>query len=262
MTATPTSVKTITAYKGFGRDLSCRDFQYEVGKTYEHDGEPVACQSGFHACLSPQDVWRYYPPSQSRFCLVELAGDTSADGDDSKIAAAKITITAELDLASYIQTAVEHTFKAAKLVKGAIARAEKKAASATGYQGAASATGDQGAASATGDQGAASATGYQGAASATGYQGAASATGDQGAASATGTQGAASATGYQGAAISVGPNGRVMGGQDGVSLHADEWNDDWSEKVSAASGIVGKDGIKPDTWYVCKGGKLVEVNDA
>jgi hypothetical protein len=200
-----------------------------------------------------------------------LAGDTSADGDDSKIAAAKITITAELDLASYIQTAVEHTFKAAKLVKGAIARAEKKAASATGYQGAASATGDQGAASATGDQGAASATGYQGAASATGYQGAASATGyqgaasatgDQGAASATGTQGAASATGYQGAAISVGPNGRVMGGQDGVSLHADEWNDDWSEKVSAASGIVGKDGIKPDTWYVCKGGKLVEVNDA
>ena len=33
------SDKIIKAYKGFNKDMTCRDFQYEVGKAYEHEGE-------------------------------------------------------------------------------------------------------------------------------------------------------------------------------------------------------------------------------
>ncbi|MDR8043727.1 hypothetical protein KPA93_24950, partial [Burkholderia cenocepacia] len=106
--------KTIQAYKGFDADLRCRDFQYEVGKTYEHVGPVRACGSGFHACENPLDVWAYYPVNQSRFCKVTLSGDISRDGSDSKVAARRITLDVEIGIPQIITDAVKYLLGLAK----------------------------------------------------------------------------------------------------------------------------------------------------
>lgn len=73
--------KEIIAYKGFDESLKCRDYQYEIGKTFEHKGKVKACESGFHACEYPLDVFSYYLPSNSRFAIVKMHGETSKDSD-------------------------------------------------------------------------------------------------------------------------------------------------------------------------------------
>jgi len=235
--------ESITTFKGFDRNWKCRDFQYEVGKTYEHSGKPVVCLSGFHACEYPLDVFNYYAPAGSRFALVEQAGDISRHGEDSKGASSKITIKAEVNFAGLIKAAIKYTTSRCKPVD------PNSPASATVDGGAASATGDGGAASATGESGAASATGYRGAASAPGYRGAASA---------TGYQGAASATGYRGAAMSIGVNGSASG-LKGNALFLVFRDGDYNI-VHAKAAIVGRDGIKEDTFYkLSSGGEFVEV---
>jgi hypothetical protein len=219
--------KTILAYKGFDSKLQCHGggepFQYEVGKTYEHKGGVAACESGFHACEHPLDVFRYYAPAGNRFAIVEQSGEVSRHEEDTKVASSRIHIKAEISFADLIKAAFEYTFSRAKPIdpeSPAYSAEEQGHASATGYRGAASATGDRGAASATGDSGAASATGDSGAASATGYRGAASATGDSGAASATGDRGAASATGDRGAASATGDSGAASATGDSGAASA------------------------------------------
>src|SRR3990167_4475529 len=71
--------KTITAYKGFGPDWTCRGFKYELGKTYTHDGALSLCNSGFHACEAPLDVWNYYPPHSGNIAATVELGEPLAE---------------------------------------------------------------------------------------------------------------------------------------------------------------------------------------
>ena len=252
------------AYKGFDKDLKCLDFQYEIGKKYTHNGDVEPCESGFHACEYPLDVFNYYPPAGSRFAEVETSGKIVPQGD--KICCEKIKVKTELTLGALIQAAVNFTFERAKWTKDSQTKKEKGAASATGDFGAASATGYGGAASATGDFGAASATGEYGAASATGYFGAASATGLRGAASATGLCGAASATGNRGAASATGNESIACGlgfqckakGAKGCWLVLAERNLDGEILSVKAAKVDGKK-IKENTYYQLVNGMFTEA---
>ena len=90
------------AYKGFDRNMICRDFQYEEGKTYEEDSAKL-CDSGFHACIDPLDCLRYYAPGQSVYREVELDDNGERETEDSKICGKKITIGAEIGLPGIIK---------------------------------------------------------------------------------------------------------------------------------------------------------------
>lgn len=101
------SENVITSYKGFGKDMKCRGFQYEVGKEYEMDGEIKCCNRGFHACKSPMEVWDYYDMLNSRFAEVEQSGKTDEEEKSTKVCSSHIKIKAELKLADIINIGVE-----------------------------------------------------------------------------------------------------------------------------------------------------------
>ncbi|MDK1613421.1 hypothetical protein QOL61_07960 [Acinetobacter baumannii] len=231
------AVETITSYKGFDKNLQCRGFQYEIGKTFKHKGKVKACGSGFHACEYPLDVFGYYAPGElNRFAVVEQSGDLSRGNDDTKVASKSITIKAEVDIPFLVKAAIEYTTSRCEPIKedspaftdkdhgqavatgdnsASSATGDNSASSATGYNSASSATGDNSASlttghysasSATGDNSASSATGDNSASSATGYKSASSATGDNSASSATGYKSASSATGDNSASSATGDN--------------------------------------------------------
>ncbi|HHF4884034.1 TPA: hypothetical protein ACPO2I_001373 [Haemophilus influenzae] len=289
--------KEIIAYKGFKQDWTCRGYQYEVGKTYEHKGNVKACESGFHACEYPLDVLSYYSPAVSKFAVVKMSGETSKDSDDTKIASAKITIETEINLPEMIKKAVEWIkgkvdWDAAKVSNtgdrsAATNTGDQSAATNTGYWSAATNTGDRSAATNTGDQSAATNTGYRSAATNTGDQSAATNTGYRSAATNTGDRSAATNTGYRSAATNTGDRSAAtntgdqsvaeVSGKQSIAV-ALGWQSKAKASINGAivcvyrnhdgelihikASKVGENNIKADTWYTLdEFGEFVEVKD-
>ena len=237
--------ESIKTYKGFNKDMTCRDFQYEEGKEYAEESVEV-CDHGFHACEYPLDCLGYYSPSESVYHEVEQSGEIQKHSEDTKVASTKIKIGAEISIAGLVKAAIEYTVK--RVNKEAESDENHGASSATGYYGASSATGDYGASSATGDYGASSATGYCGASSATGDYGASSATGDCGASSATGDKGASSATGYYGASSATGYKGASSAtGYKGASSATGDYGASSATGYKGASSATGDYGASSAT---------------
>ena len=278
-------------YKGFDKDLKCRGFQYEIGKEYEC-AAAVACETGFHACERPLDVFSYYPPASSRYCEVEQSGETNASSNDSKVASTKIKIGAEIGIPGLVKaqieyvkahTTTEHTDPKAATAgnSGAATAGNRGAATAgdwgaatAGYRGAATA-GDSGAATAgdcgaatagasgaatAGDSGAATA-GDWGAATA-GYSGAATA-GNWGAATAGNwgyaLSGGNSACGKNGVAVVRGTDPKAKGGIGAVLVLVKTADDGEIEILKTVK--VDGEKVKADTWYTVKGNRLAEVKE-
>ena len=91
--------KEVIAYKGMKYDMTCKGFQYEIGKTYKTDKVKL-CEYGFHAYLNPRDVLDYYLEEYgSRYFKVLLSGKiTKCNNLDTNVAATEITILEEINI--------------------------------------------------------------------------------------------------------------------------------------------------------------------
>ena len=275
-------------FKGFDKDLKCRDFQYEIGKEYSEEKADI-CNYGFHACEFPMDVFNYYPPSDSRYCEVELEANNQKSSDDSKRVGKKISVKAEIGIAGIIKAGVEYIKEQVNweddkatntgnhsaatntgYQSAATNTGNYSAATNTGYYSAATNTGNHSAATNTGDYSAATNTGYQSAATNTGDYSAATNTGYQSAATNTGNHSAATNTGYQSAAIVEGKESIALAtgidskakGKIGCFIVLAEWNEINYEDhiVDVKSAKVDGENIKEDTFYMLKDGKFVEAD--
>ena len=84
----------VKGFKGFNEDLTCRGFQYEIGKTYKYNGEVELCSSGFHFCRKLKDVHQFYNLKTSRIC--EIVADGKIIDDDKKSVCSRMRIVREV----------------------------------------------------------------------------------------------------------------------------------------------------------------------
>ncbi|EAX1286100.1 TPA: hypothetical protein ACJG3I_001350 [Salmonella enterica subsp. enterica serovar Orientalis] len=233
--------KEIVTFKGFNKELKCRDFQFEIGKTFHHDGKVEACGSGFHACEFPFDVFSYYPPAESRYAETISFGVTDRKEEgDTKIASASITIKAELTLPQFIQRGIEWIWS--KIDKSL----EQQIMS-----------GNWSAATNTGDCSAATNTGNCSAATNTGNRSAATNTGNRSAATNTGNWSAAEVSGSQSVAAALGIEGKARASEGGAIVLC--YRDKNGELIHIRASKVGENDIMPNTWYqLNEDGEFVE----
>ena len=238
-------------FKGFDKNLKCRDFQYEVGKEYIHDGNIEVCESGFHACENPMDVFEYYPPANARYCEVTGDGKESSDKYGKKTSFEKIKINTEIGLGGIIKAGTKFCFDRVEWTRENTTTEYKSGASAEGNYSGASATGNCSGASAIGDYSGASATGNYSGASATGNYSGASAIGDYSGASAIGDYSVASATGdYSGASVTGNCSGAsATGDYSGASVTGNYSGASTTGDWSGASATGYRSGASATGYY-------------
>jgi hypothetical protein len=84
--------------KGFDKDLKCRDYQFEIGETYEIKSvkEMKLCtDTVFHYCKTLKQVHDFYEVGgTNRFCEIEVLGEEISD--ESKCGSNRIKIVREI----------------------------------------------------------------------------------------------------------------------------------------------------------------------
>ena len=237
------SEKVIKSYKGFDKDMKCRNFQYEVGKEYEMDGEIKCCNRGFHACKSPLEVWNYYDMLNSRFAEVEQSGKIDEEEKSTKICSSRIKIKAELKLADIINIGVEW-------LKNVTSPSKVKT------NGALNDNGDR--KKQIGSSGDSAQIGSSG------YYAQIGSSGDYAKIGSSGYYAKIDSTGDDSVIMCAGNKSKAKA-KIGSWITLAEWK--WSDEkkrdvpVCVKTEYVDGENIKADTWYQLKNGKFVKVNE-
>ena len=237
------SKNVIKSYKGFDKDMKCRDFQYEVGKEYNIDGEIKCCNRGFHACKSPLEVWDYYDMLNSRYAEVEQSGKIDAEENTTKVCSSHIKIKAELKLADIINIGVEW-------LKDITSPSKVKA------DGVLNDYGDR--RKQIGSSGDSAQIGSSG------YSAKIGSSGDSAKIGSSGDSAKINSTGEDSVIMCAGDNSKAKAKVGSwITLSEWKWSGDKNRDVPVCVKTEYVDGvnIKADTWYQLKNGEFVEITE-
>ena len=245
------SEKVIKSYKAFDKNMQCRNFQYEVGKEYEMDGEIKCCNRGFHACKSPMEVWEYYDMLNSRYAEVEQSGKIDKEGNSTKVCSSHIKIKAELKLADIINIGVEW-------LKDVTSPSKVKTDGALNDNGdrkkQIGSSGDYAQIGSSGNYAQIGSSGYSAQIGSSGYSAKIGSSGNYAKIDSTGEDSVIMCAGNKSKAkAKIG---------SWITLAEWEWNDEKNRNVPVCvkTEYVDGENIKADTWYKLRNGKFVEVN--
>ena len=238
-------------YKGFNKDMTCRNKQYAENTVFE-EAEAEICSSGMHFCENPFAVLDYYGfvganGALNEFAEVEALDECKTD-DNEKYCTKKLKIGAKIGITGLIKAFVDFTFSKIDFKNASESNTGNwSAATNTGNQSAATNTGNWSAATNTGDQSAATNTGYRSAATNTGNWSVATNTGNWSAAAVGGNGSVAIATGYESKAkANVGSAIVVCERDDNYNL------------IGIKAAIIDGKNLKADTYYTLINGEFIE----
>ena len=264
------SKKVITSYKAFDKNMKCRDFQYEVGKEYEMDGDIKCCNRGFHACKNPLEVWNYYDMLNSRFAEVEQSGKIDEEENSTKVCSSHIKIKAELKLADIIKVGVEWlkdiTSPSKFKTDGALNDNgdRNKQIGSSGYSAKIGSSGYSAQIGSSGDYAQIGSSGYSAKIGSSGYSAKIGSSGDYAKIGSSGDSAKIDSTGEDSVIMCAGNNSMAKAKAGSwITLSEWKWNNEKNRYVPTCvkTEYVDGENIKADTWYRLKNGKFVEVED-
>ena len=241
-------------YKGFDKEMKCKGFQYEVGKTYEENNAEL-CREGFHACKNPLDTFAYYSPADnSRYAEVELEDVSDERGDDSKRVGKRITVKAEIGIAGIVKAAVEFM----KEVAGGSATTDEGEDSARiGSSGHYAQIGS------SGDYAQIGSSGYYARIGSSGYYAQIGSSGDYARIGSSGDYAQIGSSGETSVVAAIGPHS-VVSAAKGSWITLAEYTNDMQNRlvpICVKTEYVDGERIKADTTYKLEGGEFVEVTE-
>ena len=272
------SEKVITSYKAFDKNMQCRNFQYEVGKEYEMDGEIKCCNRGFHACKSPLEVWDYYDMLNSRFAEVEQSGKIDEEEKSTKVCSSRIKIKAELKLADIINIGVEwlkDTTSPSKVKADGVLNDNgdrKKQIGSSGDSAQIGSSGDYAQIGSSGDSAQIGSSGDSAKIGSSGYSAKIGSSGDSAQIGSSGDYAKIGSSGDYAQIDSTGEDSVIMCAGNSsiakakvgswITLAEWKWSDEKKHNVPVCVKTEYVDGvnIKADTWYQLKNAKFIEVD--
>ena len=264
--------KKVIAYKGFNKDLTCRGFQYEVGKEYTEE-EVSICNRGFHACENPFDVLNFYGDVlNNRFCEVEQSGQI--EKGNNKQVSSKIKVVAEIGFVGLFKAGVEWIKEITNpmhvIEETRVGNDKNKIGSSGDYAQIGSSgdyaqigsSGDYAKIGSSGDYAQIGSSGYSAKIGSSGYSAKIGSSGDSAQIGSSGDSAQIDSAGEDSVICCAGGNS-VVRAKKGSWITLSEWRFSEEKKrdvpICVKTEYVDGEKIKEDTWYKLDNGNFVEV---